>query len=74
MDDHSWMYQNSPEELYRQDYLYLRGLRVLLIWYFLIQRILVEKKLYVHMWNVKNKKHFHKDAVMIHLLEKKIYR
>jgi len=72
MDDHSWMYQNSPEKLYRQDYLYLRGLRVLLIWYFLIQRILVEKKLYVHMWNVKNKKYFHKDAVMIHLLEKKI--
>jgi hypothetical protein len=67
MDDHSWMYQNSPEKLYRQDYLYLRGLRVLLIWYFLIQRILVEKKI-CEMWK---KKHFHKDAVMIHLLEKK---
>jgi hypothetical protein len=47
------MYQDSFEGLYKQDY--LKRLRVLLISYLLIQRILMQAKLDVYILSVKIK-------------------
>jgi len=53
LNNHFWMYRNTFKGLYRQDYLKkVEGLNVLLISYFIIQRILVEVKLYIHVWSI----------------------
>jgi len=53
MNKHFWIYRNTFKELYRQYYLKkVEGLNVLLISYFIIQRILVKVKLYIHVWSI----------------------
>jgi hypothetical protein len=53
MDDHSWMYQVSPEGLRRMNY--CNEVEVLLVTYYLIREILVEMILDVHVRDVKIK-------------------
>jgi gamma-glutamyl phosphate reductase len=53
MDDHSWMYQVSPEGLRRMDY--CNGVEVLLVTHYLIREILMEMILDFHVRDVKIK-------------------
>jgi hypothetical protein len=53
MNNHYWMYRDSPQGLCREDY--CKGIETFINFVFQIQRILVEVELDVYMWSVKTK-------------------
>jgi len=66
MDDHSWMYRDSPQGLRRMDY--CNGVQGFINFATSIPRNFTGGGIRCPCRNCKNKKYMHPDVVMMHLL------
>jgi len=70
MDDHPWMYRDFSKRLYRQDY--LKGVESFINFLLSNLKNINDSENRCLCVKCMNKKFYHKNIVMVHLIKKKV--